>query len=132
MTGLGVEPWTSRTSLLHATKSPIGLAHLEIPRRHEALLSLLLAAGHLPGNKVKKKVKYHSGQDFPVRGTPRFGNFMSNGKKLGPLGGEGPDRVPPTFVSAPTLNESSNSPRTLKMQATLNFSVKVKSLKLRE
>ena len=38
---LGLEPPTFRTSLLHATKSPIGLAHLEIPSRHEALLSLL-------------------------------------------------------------------------------------------
>ena len=41
LTGRGLEPLTSWTSLLHATKSPIGLAHLEIPSRHEALLSLL-------------------------------------------------------------------------------------------
>ena len=50
LTGWGLEPPTSQTSLRHATKSPIGLAHLEIPSRHEALLSLLsiVPAGHLP------------------------------------------------------------------------------------
>ena len=48
----GLKPITPRTSLLHATKSPIRLAHLEIPSRHEALLSLLLPAGHLPGNII--------------------------------------------------------------------------------
>ena len=49
LTRQGLKPLTSQTSLLHATKSPIGLAHLEIPSRHEALLSLLfLPAGHLP------------------------------------------------------------------------------------
>ena len=41
---------TSQTPLLHTTMSPIGLAYLEIPNRHEALLSLLLPACHLPGN----------------------------------------------------------------------------------
>ena len=49
---------TSQMPLLHATMFPVGPAHLEIPSRHETLLSLLFPAGHLPGN-IKFKISVH-------------------------------------------------------------------------